>query len=149
MATWLQCISPPRRPNVMQTLEGTPIFVHVGPLANLVHRNSTILADKLALKLVGEDGLVVTEAGLDADIGTEKFFNIKRRYSDNTILVSSSIKPDVVDRCVVLSKADSARCGASGDCSSPQDAQWWSGLTAGAPLSLHSGEPRSRRGRIL
>merc|ERR1711892_421674 len=69
------------RPNLMQTLEGTPVFVHAGPFANIAHGNSSILADKISLKLVGEDGFVVTEAGFGADIGMEKFFNIKCRYS--------------------------------------------------------------------
>ncbi|KAK6008894.1 formate--tetrahydrofolate ligase [Ostertagia ostertagi] len=69
------------RPNLMQTLEGTPVFVHAGPFANIAHGQSSILADKVALKLVGEDGYVITEAGFGADIGMEKFFNIKCRYS--------------------------------------------------------------------
>ena len=56
------------RPNLMQNLEGTPVFVHAGPFANIAHGNSSIIADKIALKLVGEDGYVVTEAGFGADI---------------------------------------------------------------------------------
>merc|ERR1711988_1323747 len=72
------------RPNLMQTLEGTPVFVHAGPFANIAHGNSSILADKISLKLVGKDGVVVTEAGFGADIGMEKFFNIKCRYSGLT-----------------------------------------------------------------
>uniref|UniRef100_A0A4W4E690 formate--tetrahydrofolate ligase n=1 Tax=Electrophorus electricus TaxID=8005 RepID=A0A4W4E690_ELEEL len=69
------------KPNLMQTLEGNPVFVHAGPFANIAHGNSSILADKIALKLVGPEGFVVTEAGFGADIGMEKFFNIKCRYS--------------------------------------------------------------------
>lgn len=69
------------KPNLMQTLEGTPVFVHAGPFANIAHGNSSIIADQIALRLVGEDGFVVTEAGFGADIGAEKFFNIKCRYS--------------------------------------------------------------------
>ncbi|XP_057595851.1 monofunctional C1-tetrahydrofolate synthase, mitochondrial isoform X2 [Hippopotamus amphibius kiboko] len=69
------------KPNLMQTLEGTPVFVHAGPFANIAHGNSSVLADKIALKLVGEEGFVVTEAGFGADIGMEKFFNIKCRAS--------------------------------------------------------------------
>lgn len=65
----------------MQSLEGTPVFVHAGPFANIAHGNSSIIADKMALKLVGPDGYVVTEAGFGADIGMEKFFNIKCRKS--------------------------------------------------------------------
>ncbi|XP_060772326.1 monofunctional C1-tetrahydrofolate synthase, mitochondrial isoform X2 [Neoarius graeffei] len=74
------------KPTLMQTLEGTPVFVHAGPFANIAHGNSSVLADQLALKLVGEDGYV--EAGFGADIGMEKFFNIKCR--------ASGLKPDVV-----------------------------------------------------
>jgi len=77
-------------PNLMQTLEGTPAFVHAGPFANIAHGNSSIVADQLALKLVGPDGYVLTEAGFGADIGMEKFFNIKCRYSG------------LVPNCVVL-----------------------------------------------
>ena len=69
------------RPNLMQTLEGTPVFVHAGPFANIAHGNSSILADMIALKLVGPSGYVITEAGFGADIGMEKFFDIKCRYS--------------------------------------------------------------------
>ncbi|HXF83874.1 MAG TPA: formate--tetrahydrofolate ligase [Anaerolineales bacterium] len=66
------------KPNLMQTLEGTPAFVHAGPFANIAHGNSSIIADKIALKLAD---YVVTESGFGADIGMEKFFNIKCRYS--------------------------------------------------------------------
>uniref|UniRef100_A0A3P8UN05 formate--tetrahydrofolate ligase n=1 Tax=Cynoglossus semilaevis TaxID=244447 RepID=A0A3P8UN05_CYNSE len=76
------------KPTLMQTLEGTPVFVHAGPFANIAHGNSSVLADKLALKLVGQDGFVVTEAGFGADIGMEKFFNIKCR--------ASGLRPNVV-----------------------------------------------------
>jgi len=69
------------KPTLMQTLEGTPVFVHAGPFANIAHGNSSILADMMALKLVGPDGFVITESGFGADIGMEKFFDIKCRYS--------------------------------------------------------------------
>lgn len=78
------------KPTLMQTLEGTPAFVHAGPFANIAHGNSSIVADQIALKLVGKDGYVVTEAGFGADIGMEKFFNIKCRASG------------LVPNCVVL-----------------------------------------------
>ena len=65
-------------PTLMQTLEGTPAFVHAGPFANIAHGNSSIVADKIALKLAD---YVVTESGFGADIGMEKFFDIKCRYS--------------------------------------------------------------------
>lgn len=68
-------------PNLMQTIEGTPAFVHAGPFANIAHGNSSIVADQVALKLVGADGYVLTESGFGADMGMEKFFNIKCRYS--------------------------------------------------------------------
>jgi formyltetrahydrofolate synthetase len=75
-------------PNLMQTLEGTPAFVHAGPFANIAHGNSSIVADQIALKLVGPKGYVVTESGFGADIGMEKFMDIKCRYS--------GLIPDVV-----------------------------------------------------
>jgi formyltetrahydrofolate synthetase len=66
------------KPTLMQTLEGTPVFVHAGPFANIAHGNSSIIADRIALKLAD---YVVTESGFGADIGMEKFFDIKCRYS--------------------------------------------------------------------
>jgi methylenetetrahydrofolate dehydrogenase (NADP+)/methenyltetrahydrofolate cyclohydrolase/formyltetrahydrofolate synthetase len=66
------------KPNLMQTVEGTPVFVHAGPFANIAHGNSSIIADKIALKLAD---YVITESGFGADMGMEKFMNIKCRYS--------------------------------------------------------------------
>ncbi|KAG9511320.1 C-1-tetrahydrofolate synthase, cytoplasmic, partial [Fragariocoptes setiger] len=68
-------------PTLMQTLEGTPVLVHCGPFANIAHGSSSIIADKLAMDLVGEEGYVITECGFASDIGFEKFINIKCRYS--------------------------------------------------------------------
>src|SRR5271163_1232463 len=82
-------------PNLMQTLEGTPAFVHAGPFANIAHGNSSIVADKIALKLVGAEGYVLTEAGFGADIGMEKFFNIKCRASGlapNCVVLVATIR---------------------------------------------------------
>jgi len=66
------------KPNLMQTLEGGPAFVHCGPFANIAHGNNSILADRAAL--AGSD-ILVTEAGFGADMGAEKFFDIKLRAS--------------------------------------------------------------------
>jgi len=66
------------QPNLLQTIENTPCFVHAGPFANIAHGNSSILADEMALKL---SDYVVTESGFGADCGAEKFFNIKCRES--------------------------------------------------------------------
>jgi formyltetrahydrofolate synthetase len=82
-------------PTLMQTLEGTPAFVHAGPFANIAHGNSSIVADQIALKLIGPDGYVVTESGFGADIGMEKFFNIKCRYSGlvpNVVVLVATIR---------------------------------------------------------
>lgn len=68
-------------PNLMQTLENTPAIVHAGPFANIAHGNSSVIADQIALRLVGKDGYVVTESGFGADCGMEKFMNIKCRAS--------------------------------------------------------------------
>ncbi|KAG8887107.1 tetrahydrofolate synthase [Tulasnella sp. 332] len=90
------------KPNLMQTLEGTPVFVHAGPFANIAHGNNSILADRVALKLAGTEegddpsrgGYVLTEAGFGADMGMEKFCNIKCRTSglkpDATVIVATT-----------------------------------------------------------
>lgn len=66
------------KPNLLQTLENTPAFVHSGPFGNIAHGNSSIVADQVALKCAD---FVVTESGFGADLGAEKFMNIKCRYS--------------------------------------------------------------------
>ncbi len=79
-------------PNLMQTLEGTPAFVHAGPFANIAHGNSSIVADQIALKL---GDYVVTESGFGADIGMEKFMDIKCRYSGlipNAVVMVATIR---------------------------------------------------------
>lgn len=66
------------KPNLVQTLENTPVFIHGGPFANIAHGCNSIVATKLALKLTD---YVVTEAGFGADLGAEKFFNLKSRFA--------------------------------------------------------------------
>lgn len=75
------------KPNLLQTTEHTPVFVHTGPFANIAHGNNSIIADLIATKLAE---YVVTESGFGADCGMEKFINIKCRYS--------GLKPN----CVVM-----------------------------------------------
>ena len=80
------------KPTLMQTLEGTPVFVHAGPFANIAHGNSSIIADRIALKLAD---YVVTESGFGADIGMEKFFDIKCRYSGllpNAVVMVATVR---------------------------------------------------------
>jgi formate--tetrahydrofolate ligase len=88
------------RPNLLQTLEHTPAIVHAGPFANIAHGNASVLADQIALRC-GE--YVFTEAGFAADIGAEKFFNIKCRVS--------GFKPDAAVLVVTIRalKAQSGR----------------------------------------
>ncbi len=78
------------KPNLLQTLEGGPAFVHAGPFANIAHGNNSILADRLAL---ATNEIVCTEAGFGADMGAEKFFDIKCRASglrpDAAVLVAT------------------------------------------------------------
>ncbi len=79
-------------PNLMQTLESTPVFVHAGPFANIAHGNSSIIADQMALKLAD---YVVTESGFGADCGMEKFFNIKCRVSGlvpNCVVIVATVR---------------------------------------------------------
>ncbi|MCH8095268.1 MAG: formate--tetrahydrofolate ligase [Chloroflexi bacterium] len=80
------------KPTLMQTLEGSPVFVHSGPFANIAHGNSSIIADRIALKLAD---YVVTESGFGADIGMEKFFDIKCRYSGlvpNVVVLVATVR---------------------------------------------------------
>ena len=76
------------KPNLLQTLEGGPAFVHCGPFGNIAHGNNSILADRLAL---ATNDIVCTEAGFGADMGAEKFFDIKCR--------TSGLRPDAA--CIV------------------------------------------------
>ena len=79
-------------PNLMQTLEGQPAFVHAGPFANIAHGNSSVIADQIALKLAD---YVVTESGFGADMGAEKFFDIKCRYSGlvpNAVVLVATVR---------------------------------------------------------
>ena len=73
------------KPNLVQTLEGTPVFIHGGPFANIAHGCNSIMATKFALKFAD---FVVTEAGFGADLGAEKFLDIKCRFA--------GISPDAV-----------------------------------------------------
>nr|WP_320130944.1 formate--tetrahydrofolate ligase [uncultured Holophaga sp.] len=78
------------KPNIVQTLEGTPAFVHGGPFANIAHGCNTLMASKFALKL---GDVLVTEAGFGADLGAEKFMDIKCRFAgfepDAVVLVAT------------------------------------------------------------
>jgi len=78
------------RPNLMQTTEGTPVFVHAGPFANIAHGNSSIVADRIALPRVE---YLITEGGFGSDLGAEKFFDLKCRASglrpDAAVLVAT------------------------------------------------------------
>ena len=73
------------KPNLVQTLEGTPVFIHGGPFANIAHGCNSVMATKFALKFAD---VVVTEAGFGADLGAEKFLDIKCRFA--------GISPDAV-----------------------------------------------------
>src|SRR5918999_96043 len=73
------------KPNLVQTLEGQPAFVHCGPFANIAHGNNSLVADRVALKL---GDYVVTESGFASDLGMEKFFHITCRIGD--------LRPDAV-----------------------------------------------------
>jgi formyltetrahydrofolate synthetase len=108
------------KPTLMQTLEGTPVLVHAGPFANIAHGNSSIVADQIALKLVGSNGFVITEAGFGADMGMEKFFDIKCRYSGA--------------RCLLLAAAPTA-----GPAAGPAACCCWLLLAVAAPLHAPCG----------
>ncbi len=80
------------KPNLLQTLENTPAFVHAGPFGNIAHGNNSILADQVALKL---SDYVLTESGFGSDLGMEKFFDIKCRVSGlvpNAVVMVATIR---------------------------------------------------------
>jgi formyltetrahydrofolate synthetase len=89
MTAWML---PALNPNLIQTIEGQPVFVHAGPFANIAIGQSSIIADKVALKLADYH---VTESGFAADIGYEKFWNLKCRYSGltpNAVVIVATIR---------------------------------------------------------
>ncbi len=80
------------KPNLVQTLEGSPVFIHGGPFANIAHGCNSVIATKFALKFAD---IVVTEAGFGADLGAEKFFNIKCRFagfSPDAVVIVATIR---------------------------------------------------------
>jgi formate--tetrahydrofolate ligase len=80
------------KPNLCQTIEGTPVFVHAGPFGNIAHGNSSIIADMISTRLAE---YTVTESGFAADLGMEKFFDIKCRTSrliPNVVVVVASVR---------------------------------------------------------
>lgn len=108
-------------PTLMQSLIGTPSLVHAGPFANIATGHSSIIADEIALRLVGKNGYVVTEAGFGADIGCEKFFDIKCRLSglkpDAAIIVATvpalKLHGGVAQSALKLENIEAVKAGAS------------------------------------
>lgn len=114
------------KPNLMQTLDGGPAFVHCGPFANIAHGNSSVVADRLGLATCD---MVVTEAGFGADMGAEKFFDIKCRASglvpDAAVVVATvrslkmhggvgTVKAGApMDPALVEENTEAVRCGAA------------------------------------
>ena len=80
------------KPNLVQTLEHTPVFIHGGPFANIAHGCNSVIATKTALKL---SDYVVTEAGFGADLGAEKFLDIKCRAANlkpNAVVIVATVR---------------------------------------------------------
>jgi formate--tetrahydrofolate ligase len=105
------------KPNLVQTLEGQPAFVHCGPFANIAHGNNSLVADRVALKL---GDYVVTESGFGSDMGMEKFFDIVCRAGDlrpNAVVLVATVKalkhhggdPDGGTRAIETGAANLAR----------------------------------------
>jgi len=89
MTAWMM---PALNPNLIQTIEGQPVFVHAGPFANIAIGQSSIIADRVALKL---SDYHVTESGFAADIGFEKFWNLKCRFSGlvpNAVVIVATVR---------------------------------------------------------
>ena len=80
------------KPNLVQTVENTPALIHGGPFANIAHGCNSVMATRIGLKLAD---YVVTEAGFGADLGAEKFFNIKSRFAGlnpNAVVIVATIR---------------------------------------------------------
>ena len=130
-------------PNLVQTLEGNPAFVHGGPFANIAHGCNSAMATRTALKL---GDYVVTEAGFGADLGAEKFFDIKCRKAGPSQTQPSSLPPCARSRCTAVSpRTPSARrisprssaaspisSGMCATCANSASRRWWRS-TASAP----------------
>lgn len=89
MTAWMM---PALNPNLIQTIEGQPVFVHAGPFANIAIGQSSVIADRVALKLADYN---VTESGFAADIGYEKFWNLKCRFSGltpNAVVIVATVR---------------------------------------------------------
>ncbi|MFQ5915687.1 MAG: formate--tetrahydrofolate ligase [Nitrospinota bacterium] len=97
------------KPNLVQSFEHTPAFVHGGPFANIAHGTNSILADRLALKL---SDVVVTEAGFGSDLGAEKFFNITARagrFTVNAVILVATVRALKLHGGVPFHKEELAR----------------------------------------
>ena len=131
------------KPNLLQTLENTPVFVHAGPFGNIAHGNSSVVADLIGIH-TGD--FLVTEAGFGADMGAERFFNIKCRVS--------GLKPDaaVVVATVRALKSHSGKCRVVAGKPLPEDMLKENRddvLTGAANLRKLPGEVRALVGNLL
>lgn len=100
------------KPNLVQTLEGVPAFIHGGPFANIAHGCNSVVATKMASKLTD---YVVTEAGFGADLGAEKFLNIKARQADldpKAVVIVATIRALKMHGGVAKDQLDEANVGA-------------------------------------
>jgi formate--tetrahydrofolate ligase len=118
------------RPNLLQTLENTPVLVHAGPFGNIAHGNSSVVADLIGIR---SGDFLITEAGFGADMGAERFFNIKCR--------ASGLRPDaaVVVTTVRALKAHSGRHRIVAGKPLPE------GLFAENPDEVHAGGANLRK----
>ena len=114
------------KPNLMQTMENTPVLVHAGPFGNIAHGNSSIVADRIGIH-AGD--FLVTEAGFGADMGAERFFNIKCR--------TSGLRPDAAVLVVTVRalKVHSGRYNVVAGRALPEE------LMTENPDDVHAGAP--------
>ena len=101
------------KPNLVQTLEGQPAFVHCGPFANIAHGNNSLVADRVALKL---GDYVVTESGFASDMGMEKFFDITCRIGDlrpNAVVLVATVGRSSTTRATPTADSTAIEIGAA------------------------------------
>ena len=137
-------------PNLVQTLEGTPAFIHGGPFANIAHGCNSVIATTTALKLAD---YVVTEAGFGADLGAEKFFDIKCRkagFTPDCVVLVATIralkmhggvkKEDLKTENLKALERAWPTCSATCETCTNSACRWWSRSTVLPPIPT----PRSR-----
>ena len=130
------------KPNLVQTLEGTPAFVHGGPFANIAHGCNSVMATRMAMKL---GDYCVTEAGFGADLGAEKFLDIKCRMAGlkpDAVVVVATVRALKIPRRRGEGRPERGEPGGAGEGPARTCCSTWSNITERVPSALRGGHQR-------